>query len=112
VSEPAFSAPAAKVYNPKAMVIGRQLRENEDIDEVVARVAKAEGYNVLGFRLRETPWAHGTKVIREAIMTVEPAYSARTGVPGCCEPGAMPDHYPSSYCGSSKRPHCTCDRCF
>lgn len=106
----AFSAPA--VRNPKAMVIGRQLQKDEDIDEAVARIAKSEGYTVQSYRLRETPWDHGKKVIREAIMTVLPAYSERTGIPGCCGPNQIPDHYPSSYCGSGKRPHCTCDRCF
>lgn len=113
MSEPAFSAPAA--HQPLSFwqfYIDRNISPDDDIQDAAESIAMAEGYKLIRYAHKDTPVLNGTKILRTLRIVVEPAYSGKTGVPGCCEPNAIPDHYPNPTCRSGKRPHCTCDGCF
>lgn len=74
-------------------------------------MAEAEGYDLI--RATAVEPQLDNQYVFSVKMVVTPKYNARTeGVPGCCEPGSIPDHYPMDNCRSGKRPHCTCDGCF
>ena len=83
----------------------------QDSPKVAQWWADREGYNLISATAVQPQLDN--QFIFSVAMVVEPKYNARTqGVPGCCEPGAIPDHYPNPSCRSGKHPHCTCDGCF
>lgn len=97
----AFEAAEYKLPLPKLLVIGRQSNGQAAHD-----IAEDEGYNLIEYRNEE-----GGKVV----MKVTPAYrdGEVPGCPTCALPEQLkPNHYPSPYCQSGKRPHCSCGDCF